>query len=166
MRDRTLGRTTIDIVASIGVVALLFVVVVGIMGPERAVQKERDEMRVDGVRNIMEAFLELQTVDPEAMDRLRDAVEASGAPPRVMIGAGESCAGDWGVQCGDAILADGCTDLRGFLEDYLSPLPVDPDDGYSSEVSGYYVTFAPGVLEVGACNPEVQDTIRLERTFF
>lgn len=166
MRDRSIGRTTIDVVTSLGIAGLLIVVAVLVIGPERALQKERDEFRVDAVRDIMEALIEVQTVDPESMDRLRDAVEASGAPPRVMIGTGVSCAGDWGVECSDAILADGCTDFGAFLQDYLAPLPVDPDARYSADVTGYYISFTPGVLEVGACNPEAQPGIRLERTFF
>lgn len=156
----------IDVVASIGVAAFFVVLLVTFMNPARALERTRDESRVDAVRNIMEAMIEIQTVDPDAMDRLRDAVEASGAPPRVMLGTGETCAGDWGNACSDAILADGCADMSVFLSDYLASIPVDPSQPFSAAASGYYMTFSPGVLEVGACNPEAQDAIRLERTFF
>lgn len=166
MRDKSIGSTAIDVVAAIGIVVTMVVIAIAVAGPGRAFAQRRDELRVDGVRNIMEAMIELQTVAPQHIDRLRAAVEATGAPPRVMIGSGETCAGDWGAQCGDALLADGCVDLGVFLGDYLSQMPVDPESLYSAAATGYYVTFAPGVLEVGACNPENQEVIRLERTFF
>src|SRR3989338_9199724 len=128
MRDKSIGSTAIDVLASLAVVGLCIVVIVAVIGPGHALAKKQDEIRVDGVRNIMEAMLELQTVAPEYMDRLRDAVLATGAPPRVMVGNAEICAGDWGVQCGDAILSDGCVDIGAFLGDYLLEMPVDPSN--------------------------------------
>lgn len=162
-----MGRTTLDVVASIAAVSLLIAVVAAVVGPAHALAEKNDEQRVDGVRNVMEAILELQTVAPERVDDLRQAANVAGAPPRVMIGSAGDCSGDWGAQCGDAILADGCLDADVYLGDYLAELPIDASSrAYSERQTGYYISFTPGALEVGACNPVTTDTIRLERTFY
>lgn len=161
-----MGRTTIDVAASVGVVLFLTALTVAVSAPRYRLQQVNDALRTDGVRNIMEAILEMQTVTPDDVDRLRAAYDAAGAPPRVMLGTGESCAGDWGAQCSDAVLADGCLDPALF-GNYLAVPPVDAGNlAYSADHTGYYLTFGDGVLEVGACNPELQETIRLERTFY
>lgn len=161
-----MGRTTIDIAASVAVVMFLVVLTVGLSAPGHQLKRVNDEMRTDGVRNIMEAILEMQTVDPDSVDRLREEFDNAGAPPRVMLGSAESCAGSWGVQCGDAILADTCLDPT-FFGKYLAEVPIDGGSlDYSAAHTGYYLTFGEGVLEVGACNPELQEVIQLDRTFF
>ncbi len=162
----TRGATTIDAVTATACALFLVVVVAAIVGPTHRAAERRDEIRVDDVRNIMEAVLEMQTVDSARVDALRDAAESTGAPPRVMFGSGTSCAGDFGPQCSDAIVADDCLDATEFAGAYLSSVPVDPSGSYSSAATGYYIDFSPGVLEIGACNPETQGEVRLERTFF
>lgn len=163
-----MGSTTIDVAASIAVVMFLAALTVALMAPGWQLRRVNDTSRTEDVRNIMEALLEMQTVDPESVDKLRSAVESAGAPPRVMFGTAESCVGDWGTQCGDAILADTCLDGEAFgLGEYLETFPIDLGHAsFSQKHSGYYVTFSPGVLEVGACNPQLQEIIHLERTFF
>lgn len=161
------GATTIDTVTATACAMFLIALTAAVVGPARHVAQLRDAQRTEDVRNIMEAVLEMQTVEPERVDALRNQAEASGAPPRVLFGSGTSCAGDWGAQCSDAILADDCLDATEFAGGYLSTAPVDPDDDtYSAAATGYYIDFSPGVLEIGACNPELQQEIRLERTFF
>lgn len=166
MTERFTGATTIDAVTATACAMFLVALVALVVGPARRVAELRDAQRTEDVRNIMEAVLEMQTVEPERVDALRDAYEASGAPPRVMFGNGTSCMGDWGPQCSDAILADDCLDAAEFASGYLADVPIDVDDMYSDTATGYYIDFSPGVLEVGACNPETQPEIRLERTFF
>lgn len=163
-----MGRTTIDVLASIAAVMFVILLVAGFMGPRQLLSRTHDEMRVDGVRNIMEAILEMQTVDPDAVDRLREAYEDAGAPPRVMLGSAVLCAGDWGVQCGDEILADECLDAERYgLTSYIPKMPVDGGwEEYSLQQTGYYLSFQPGSLEVGACAPETRNDIRLTRTFY
>lgn len=162
-----MGKTTLDAVTACAAVMLMVAIIAAFVGPSRALAQKEDEARVDGVRNIMEAVLEMQIVDPQRVDDLRDAAEATGAPPRVMIGSAHDCAGDWGTQCGDAVLADTCLDADLYLADYLGEVPFDASDiRYSERQSGYYITFKPGVLEVGACNPGATEEIRLSRTFF
>lgn len=166
MARRFLGATTIDVVTATACAMLLLAITAAVVGPAHRLAERRDALRTDGVRNIMEAVLEMQTIAPERVDALRNGAEASGAPPRVMVGNGETCAGDWGAQCSDAILADDCLDFTEFAGAYLSTAPIDPDDTYSAAATGYYIDFSPGILEVGACSPETQSQIRLERTFF
>lgn len=166
MARRFLGATTIDAVTATACAMLLLAITAAVVGPAHRVAERRDAIRTDGVRNIMEAILEMQTVEPEHVDALRDGAEASGAPPRVMVGNGETCAGDWGAQCSDAILADDCLDFTEFAGKYLSKAPIDPDGMYSAAATGYYIDFSPGILEVGSCSPETQGQVRLERTFF
>lgn len=162
-----MGKTTLDAVTALAAVMLIMAVIAAFVGPTRALAQKQDEERIDGVRNIMEAVLEMQIVDPERVDDLRDAAEATGAPPRVMVGSAEDCSGDWGAQCGDAVLADKCLDVDPYLADYLGDMPFDVSDvRYSERQSGYYISFQPGVLEVGACNPGATEEIRLSRTFF
>ncbi len=163
-----MGRTTIDAAASVAVIMLLIALAIGLAAPARALKRVNDEARTDDVRNLMEAMLEMQTVAPQNVDRLRAAVEAAGAEPRVMFGTGKACAGDHGVQCDDMLLADTCVDAGMYgLADYLPAMPVDAGNATASfDHTGYYVTFTPRTLEIGACNPELQETIRLERTFY
>ncbi len=170
------GKTTIDVMTSTAVIFLTVAIVAMIVGPAHRLAVHNDDVRTDDVRNIMEAILDMQTVDPARVDNLRSALESAGSPPRVMIsgGAGSgfaggkntSCAGDHGVQCGDAILADTCVDIMPFIDGYISHIPVDTAAGFTSAATGYYIDFSPGTLEVGACNPETQSTIRLSRTFY
>lgn len=160
------GATTIDVVTAVAGAMFLIALTAGVVGPAHRLMARRDAQRTDDVRNIMEAVLEMQTVDPDRVDSLRAAAEASGAPPRVVFGNGTSCAGDFGSQCTDAIVADDCLDATEFAGEYLSSVPIDPSGSYSAAATGYYIDFSPGVLEVGACNPETQGAIRLERTFF
>ena len=160
------GATTIDAVTANACALFLVVVVAAIVGPAHRAAERRYEIRVDDVRNIMEAVLEMQTVDPARVDAIREAAEATGAPPRVMFGNGASCSGDFGGQCSVAITADDCLDATEFAGAYLPSVPVDPSGDYSSSATGYYIDFSPGVLEIGACNPETRGEVRLERTFF
>lgn len=162
-----MGRTTLDAVTGLAAIMLLIAVIAVFVGPARALAQKQDEARVDGVRNIMEAILEMQIVDPERVDNLRQAAELAGSPPRIMIGSAADCAGDWGVQCSDTVLADKCLDADLYLANYLENLPFDTSSSlYSERQSGYYITFTPGTLEVGACSPQATEEIRLARTFY
>ncbi len=159
------GATPIDVLAATALVFFGVAIIVVFLTPGYRLAKERDEVRVDNVRNIMEAIIAMETSDPVRIDAIAQSARASGAPPRVMIGNGVSCAGDWGRACTDDILADRCLDLAEFSVGYISFVPIDENPHFTDAASGYYVDFSYERVEVGACSPETQTSITLTHEY-
>ena len=155
--NRPHGYTLIDVIAACLLVLILFLVfALAFSNPHAALERQHDEVRMDGVRDLMEAVLELKNEQPEVFWALMEDV-AGGAK---MIGTG--------VACGGPVTADACAtempclDLTGLLAPYVNPLPADPlVIEYSATSSGYYISFEDQVFEIGACSPQQRESIRL-----
>lgn len=153
-----IGHTNIEILTSAVLIIFLFFIVAMLANPKLALKKERDLIREDGVRNIMEMMLEMQIEDEEAFAK----VVGPATVGKTMIGEAENCTGSYGARCADEILRDECVDLGAESKKYMDSVPVDPEDEFFSiEKTGYYIWFENGNLEIGACNPEARDEISL-----
>jgi hypothetical protein len=149
-----MGRTTLDVLTSLAAVMFIVLTVILISDPSRALAEKSDTRRTDAVRAIMQAVLTLQAQDPTNFYAFQQSIAGAGAPPRVLLGGGGNCSGDWGSQCSDAILADNCVDTAAYLGDYLSAIPFDTSSPlFSERQTGYYLTLTSSTVEVGACNP-------------
>ena len=113
-----LGYTNIDIIVSVTVILVAGLVIALAGNPWASYERAQDKVLADGVRDYLEAFMELQADSPERFWELT----YQGASAQTSIG---SCAT--------------CVDVSAILVPmYLSELPVDWSGGYSLEDSGYY----------------------------
>ncbi len=157
-----IGHTNIEILTSATLVIFLFFIVAMMANPKLALEKRRDLVREDGVRNIMEMLLEMQVEDEEAFASFVGPSTAG----KTMIGSADDCAGSYGARCADDFLRDECVDIGESSKKYLNEVPVDPDDEiFSIEKTGFYISFENGELEVGACNPEARGEISLVKHY-
>lgn len=159
-----MGRTTLDVVTALATAFFIVLTVILVSNPAGALAQKSDTRRTDDVRALMQAVLTLQAQDPTNFYAFQQAVAGSGVPPRVMLGGGGNCSGDWGSQCSDAILADNCVDTAAYLGPHLSHLPYDASSPlFSERQTGYYLTLSLSSVEVGACNPSSSNPIFLSR---
>jgi len=154
---RPQGYTLIDVIAAcLLVLVLFFVFAVAFSNPHDELQRQHDEVRMDGVRDLMEAMLELQNEQPELFWTLLESLKGEA----YMIGSGTSCGGPTTADVCAAEMP--CLDLSDTLTSYLDPIPSDPlVIEYSETSSGYYLSFEDQVLEIGACTPQQRESIRL-----
>jgi hypothetical protein len=146
------GTRLDHILAFAGVFILLAIFVIA-LDPRRTYMSVKDERRSDDVRHIMAAFLQGPIDNPEKYEALLKRTEGREGE-KFMLGAGESCAGDWGARCLDAAVANDCLPPEEIFSD-SSAVPVDPEtDIYSEKASGYYLSFKGESLEIGACGAE------------
>ena len=155
--NRPRGYTLIDVIAACLLVLILFLIsTVVFSNPYVALQRQHDEVRMDGVRDLMEAVLEMKSVQPEVFWALIDELQGEVS----MIGTGTTCGGP--VTTDTCTTEMPCLDLRDSFAPYLDSLPTDPSTtGYSTMSSGYYILFEDQVLEIGSCMPQQRDSILL-----
>ncbi len=159
-----MGRTTLDVITALATTFFIILSIILVSNPSGALAEKSDTRRTDDVRALMQAVLTLQAQDPNNFYAFQQAVAGAGTPPRIMLGGGADCAGDWGSQCSDAILADHCVDTAAYLGPHLSNIPYDASSPlFSERQTGYYLTLSLSSLEVGACNPSGHDPIFLSR---
>jgi hypothetical protein len=156
----THGYSNIEAFTAGAIVLFVAFVLVAAGGPSEELRMERDEVRQEGVRDIMEVMLDLQLSDYESFSGIVGRV----TDRRVMIGSGVDCSGGFGSACADASLTDACLDISGFFDGHdIDEPPVDPDGSvFDAEKTGYYLSYLDGVLGVGSCNPEYSSEISLE----
>lgn len=161
--DNPHGYTHIEIIAAFALFGVVAFLIVMIANPFLQLRKENDDVRIEGVRDIMEIMMEMQIKDPEDFA----AFAGASAAGKTMIGANSSCAGSFGAQCSDEVLQNHCLDLAAVAEpSYIDQIPIDPQEKYFNEqVTGYYLWFDNGRLEVGACNPQSREEIILSKQY-
>ena len=153
------GYTLIDVIAACLLVFVLLIVA-GMLftNPAEELAKQRDEVRMDDVRDLMEMMLEMKQEDPTIFWSLLEDLEDG----PMMVGTAESCGSDYKVDaCGEQM---DCLNLLTWstVQEYLPSLPVDPNEEvFSYERSGYYLSYDDRVLEIGACSPEYQSGVLL-----
>lgn len=159
-----MGRTTLDVITALATTFFIILTIILVSNPSGALAEKSDTRRTDDVRALTQAILTLQIQDPTNFYAFQQAVAGAGTPPRIMLGGGSDCSGNWGSQCGDAILADHCVDTNAYLGSFLSKIPYDASSPlFSERQTGYYLTLSNSSLEVGACNPSSSDPIFLSR---
>lgn len=152
------GYTLLDILTVTVIFSVVLAAIVWLANPGRALKREYDAQRVEDVRNITEALIEYDLVDPDAFDALVNSLDDR----PTMIGSADSCAGSYGVQCDAGVLHDNCVDLEAPLSRLLGSIPFDQHgEGLSSERTGYFLKRSNNHLIVGACNPQSTSNIEI-----
>ena len=145
------------IVAGLIVLFAIFLVVLAV-NPEEEMAKANDVERLSEVEDVMQLMLTMGVDDPEVFA----ATVARAANGRVMFGTDTSCAGSYGLQCADEVLADTCLSTTIFPNP-AETVPIDKlSDIFNEAKTGYYLDFQEGVLLIGGCYPQAQEKIELE----
>ena len=135
------GYTNIDVIGAVVIVFTAMLIVAMFANPVQKFEFEQDEVLADGVRDYMEAKLELEENDPEVFWEIAFQVYEK----EVSVGA-----------------CTQCVDVSSYLvPDYIEALPTDLDGGYTEDKTGYYFLFEDDVLEIGANSPHGDLPIRL-----
>ncbi len=123
--------------------------------PTQRLAVARDDIRADGTRDYMEAILEIISRSDGDFSKILNSAEGM----KAVIGE-NVCEGSFGDNCLNIETSDTCFPV-GFFEDYLTEIPVDPKRGYSQLQTGYYIFVENGILEVGSCEAEDLNRVKL-----
>ncbi|RMD51251.1 hypothetical protein D6827_02580 [Candidatus Parcubacteria bacterium] len=134
------GRTNIEIIFAVALTVVIFFFAALFANPWEKAQKAQDDILANGVRNYMEALIEVSQNDPG----LFWEIAYSAYDTEKEIGS-----------CTE------CVDLAGLSPKYFGNPPIDENSGGSKEKSGYYILFKDNVLEIGALHPRGDTPIRL-----
>lgn len=145
--------TKLDYLTSFACVGF-FTLAVGMgFNPHMLLESRRDDERERGVRMLYAAVAQLEAQSPEQHTALVSRLKEQGEQ-KVVLGIGDDCSGYWGRQCSSGDTAEGCFDIRDFVDNDLLPaVPISPGDTFSQEVTGYYLQFHGDDVAVGACDP-------------
>lgn len=151
---RYMRGTRLDYVLAVGLTGLILFVITLSVNPVRSFAYARDEARMDGVREIMTAIMQMPVDNRAKYEALLDRAEGREGQ-RFMLGNGASCAGSWGKYCEDGRVPDDCLPVEEIFasEDFV---PVDPKTStFGTFATGYYVSFDKDEIEVGACSSDM-----------
>jgi type IV pilus assembly protein PilA len=156
-KQKEKGFTLVELLVVIGIIVILFSVILVAIDPARRLSQARDAVRRQDVRDILESIQEYMVdndgAQPPSIDTSASTFEQIGT-------AATGC--DSG--CTAQATESACADLEGDLVDtYLSDIPFDPATGTAGETDYYVNINASGRVEVGACDPEIADTISAKR---
>lgn len=152
------GYTLLDMFTIAVLITVVLSAIIWLANPGMQLKKQYDAQRVEDVRNITEALIEYDLVDPDGYNAL---VEGLDDRP-TMIGSADSCAGSYGIQCDASVLHDNCVDLEAPFSRLLGSVPFDHHgDGLSSERTGYFLKRSNNHLIVGSCNPQSTSNIEI-----
>ena len=148
------GFTLVELLIVISIIAVLAATIFVAIDPVKRFAEARNARRWSEAGSILNAVLTY------AVDH--DGSLPTGIPTGTakMLGtAANGC-----DSCTATTTDSACLDLSGDLVDtYLAEIPKDPKTGTDAK-TGYYIIESPnGRIEVGACEPELGEVIRLKR---
>jgi len=151
------GFTLIELLIVIGIIAILAALTFVAVDPATRFAEARNAERWSAANAVLNAVLKFQVDSDGTMPAGIDAVAGSS---QVL---GTAAAGCDSTCTADTTIA-ACLDLSADLvTKYLAAIPVDPSTGTAAN-SDYYVNVdANGRLTVGACDPELSETIVTQR---
>jgi len=159
-KRRNKGFTLIELLIVITIIAILAAIVFVAIDPSKRFSEARNSQRRSEVNSIVNAVLQY-AVDhdgdyPANIDSDTDSSQVLGTNSS---GCDSGCTNANG---GSTVAA--CVDLSGYLVDtYLGSIPEDPKTG-SPGFTDYYINkTATGRIVVGACDPELGETIEVTR---
>lgn len=149
MSRSTKGFTLLEILLTIGIIAVLATVVMVSLDPVTRFQDARDSRRLSDIQSILSAVHQYVIDNQGSYPTGLDTTE------RHIGTAGSGCA--IGGEC--SVGGDGdCVDLETTLERYLKDIPFDPENG-SSSLTHYSIQLnSNNIVIVRACD-STDDTI-------
>jgi len=151
------GFTKIEIVIILVLLLILGAIIWVAVDPFTRVAQERDNIRRSEVVAILNGVLKYQTMNekdlPSGIDSNPETVQ--------VLGAGST---GCDLTCGGVRAEIQCVDLSNDLVDtYLEEIPTDPSSGTPANTDYYLNVNSSGRIFVGACDPELAETITVNR---
>jgi len=148
------GFTLIELLVVIGIISILVAVVLVAIDPATRFAEARNARRWSEVRSILSAVLKY------ASDNDGDLPAGISTSAKVLGTSGSGC----DSTCTATSTASSCLNLETELVDeYLGSIPVDPKTGTDSNTDYYIKKSANGRITVGACDPELGETVYVIR---
>jgi prepilin-type N-terminal cleavage/methylation domain-containing protein len=151
------GFTSVELLIVVGIIAILAALTFVAVDPATRFAEARNAERWSATNSILNAIRNYQVDNngllPAALDAIPDTAQVLGT-------ATSGCE----VTCSAVATIATCVDLEADLvTEYLAAMPLAPKTG-SAANSDYYVNVdAEGRLVVGACDPELSETISVSR---
>lgn len=151
------GFTLIELLIVIVIVGILAVGAFVALDPATRFAEARNATRWNDVTAVLEA-IKIYEVD-NAGASAYSGVTTDGT--NYMIGTPQ---GPCAATCSAASVASDCIDMGNLVtEGLLASVPTDPSSG-TAATTGYYISeSSTGAITIGACEPEVNDTISVQR---
>ena len=151
------GFTKIEIVIILVLLLILGAIIWIAVDPFTRVAQDRDNIRRSEVVAILNGVLKYKTMNdqqfPEGIDSNPETIQ--------VLGSGTS---GCDLTCGAARAEIECLNLDPDLVDkYLEEIPMDPSSGTPTNTDYYVNVNTSGKLFVGACDPELAETITVSR---
>ena len=147
--------TLIELLIVIAIIAILAATIFVAVDPVKRFAEARNARRWSEIVSILDAVLTY-------------AVDNDGSLPAGIPTVTAKMLGDAIVGCDNnctaRATATACLDLTADLVDsYLAEMPKDPKTGTTAKTGYYIIKSANGRVEVGACEPELGETIKVKR---
>ena len=151
------GFTLIELLIVIGIIAILAALTFVAVDPATRFAEARNAERWSAANSVLNAVLKFQVDNDGTMPAAIDAVSGSS---QVLGTAATGC----DTTCTATTTVAACVDLSSDLVTaYLAAIPIDPSTGAAANSEYYLNIDANGRLTVGACDPELSETIVTQR---
>ncbi len=151
------GFTLIELLIVIGIIAILAALTFVAVDPATRFAEARNAERWSAANSVLNAVLKFQVDNDGTMPAAIDAVAGSS---QVLGTAASGC----DATCTADTTVAACVDLSADLvTTYLAAIPQDPSTGTATNSDYYLNVDANGRLSVGACDPELSETIVTQR---
>jgi len=146
--------TLIELLIVIAIIAILAATIFVAVDPVKRFAEARNARRRSEIVSILNAVLTY------AVDH--DGTLPAGIPTGTAKMLGTDTIGC--DSCTAVTTAGACLNLTSDLVDtYLAEMPKDPKTGIDAKTGYYIIQSANGRIEVGACSPELEETIKIKR---
>lgn len=152
------GLTAFEVLISTGIFAVLIIAILSAADPLRKYQTNRDAIRQADIEKIATA---IRTDQVDNGGSYLQNVAGLKADEAYQVG---TAAAGCNLSCAGHTTQSACVDLTPLaIEGYLTSVPMDPNSGTSIETNYYVIRQSSGEIEVGACRPEISNTLMLTK---
>ncbi len=151
------GFTKIEVLIIIVLLLILGSIIWIAVDPFTRVSQDRDNIRRSEVVAILNGVLKYKTMND---NQLPSGIDSNPETIQVLGSGSTGC----DLTCGAARAEIECLDLKDDLVDaYLEEIPTDPSSGSPANTDYYVNVNSSGKIFVGACDPELVETITVNR---